>query len=68
MTSKTRLFLREVVVSITALLLSVSAAFAQSGKLTVEGTVLDDMGEPMIGAGVMLKNTVIGTITDLDGR
>lgn len=68
MTSKTSLFLRGVAVSLTALLLSVSAAFAQSGKITVEGTVLDDMGEPMIGAGVMLKNTVIGTITDLDGR
>ena len=67
MTSKARLFLREALVILATLLLSVQA-LAQSGKLTVEGTVLDDMGEPMIGAGVMLKNTVIGTITDIDGR
>ena len=67
MTSKARLFLREALVILATLLMSVQA-LAQSGKLTVEGTVLDDMGEPMIGAGVMLKNTVIGTITDIDGR
>jgi len=51
-----------------ALLLLPVKAFAQSGKLTVEGTVLDELGEPMIGAGVLLKNTVTGVITDLDGH
>lgn len=48
--------------------LSVPTAFAQGGKLTVEGTVLDELGEPMIGAGVLVKNTVVGVITDLDGH
>ena len=44
-------------------------AFAQdNGKLTVTGTVLDDFGEPLIGAGVFVKNTVTGTVTDLDGN
>ena len=46
---------------------SVADAFAQ-GKITVTGTVIDDLGEPMIGAGILLKNTAIGTITDLDGH
>ena len=40
-------------------------AFAQGGK--VSGRVLDDAGEPVIGAGILLKGTSIGTITDLDG-
>ena len=37
-------------------------------KLTIEGTVIDELGEPMIGAGVLVKNTVIGVVTDLDGH
>ncbi len=49
------------------ILCSVPDAHAQ-GKLTIEGTVLDELGEPMIGAGVLVKNTVIGVITDLDGH
>ena len=57
--------------SVTAVLsLSVFAlpeAFAQ-GKLTISGTVIDELGEPMIGAGVLVKNTVTGVITDLDGQ
>lgn len=43
-------------------------AYAQSGKLTITGTVIDEAGDPMIGAGVLLKNTVIGVVTDLDGN
>lgn len=42
-----------------------SAAFAQ-GKLT--GTVVDDTGQPVVGASVQIKGTNIGAITDLDGR
>ena len=36
------------------------------GKVT--GVVTDGNGEPLIGAGVMLKGTKIGTTTDIDGR
>jgi len=53
-----------------ALLLALipTGAYAQGGKLTVTGTVVDEAGDPMIGAGVLLKNTVIGVITDFDGN
>ncbi|MGN1210987.1 MAG: secretin and TonB N-terminal domain-containing protein, partial [Candidatus Cryptobacteroides sp.] len=38
-----------------------------SDKVRVNGVVYDDNGYPMIGAGVMIKGTTIGTITDIDG-
>ena len=34
----------------------------------VNGTVLDEIGEPIIGANVVVKGTTIGTTTDLDGN
>ncbi|MGM9763240.1 MAG: TonB-dependent receptor [Candidatus Cryptobacteroides sp.] len=35
---------------------------------TVSGTVIDSMGYPIIGAGVIIKGTTTGTSTDLDGN
>jgi len=55
--------------SLAILVLSLStalAAFAQNA--TVTGRVIDELDEPMIGAGVMQKGTTNGTITDLDGQ
>ncbi|MBR1434179.1 MAG: carboxypeptidase-like regulatory domain-containing protein, partial [Bacteroidales bacterium] len=40
----------------------------QQDRITVSGTVIDDMGEPVIGAGVVVKGTTEGTTTDLDGK
>lgn len=34
----------------------------------VTGQVLDNLGEPIIGANVTVKGTTIGTITDIDGK
>ena len=49
-----------------ALPLSVNAQGKKS--ITVSGTITDaSTGEPSIGAGVMLKASNVGTITDLDG-
>ncbi len=36
-------------------------------KKTVSGVVKDEAGEPIIGAGVMVKGTTVGTITNMDG-
>jgi len=37
-------------------------------RLVVQGTVLDDKGEPIIGASISVKdNKQIGTVTDIDG-
>jgi len=34
----------------------------------ITGVVLDEAGEPIIGASVKVQNTTIGTITDLEGK
>lgn len=44
-----------------------SAISAQTNKIVVSGTVLDDLGEPVIGARVAELGTTNGTSTDLDG-
>lgn len=45
------------------------AAQAQTEKLTVTGTVVDENGEPMIGATVYIKDQPgKGVVSDLDGR
>lgn len=40
---------------------------AQQAK-NITGTVLDNSGEPIIGANVVVKGTTNGTITDMDGN
>ena len=48
-----------------ALLVS-SMTFAQN--VTYSGTVVDETGEPVIGASVVQKGTAQGSVTDLDGH
>ena len=48
------------------LLLMPGISFAQNVR--VEGRVLDEQGEGVIGAGVILQGTQNGTVTDLDGN
>ncbi len=45
-------------------LLGVSALSAQT---TVDGTISDAEGEPLIGVSVVAENTSTGTVTDVDG-
>ncbi len=51
---------------LVTLVISGAMAFAQTK--TVTGTVIDDLGEPMIGVNVSVKGTTNGTITDIDGN
>lgn len=50
------------------------AAFALSGVLafaqtkSVSGTILDEFGEPIIGANVLVQGTTNGAVTDIDGN
>jgi hypothetical protein len=36
-------------------------------KITISGTIMDEDAEPLIGASVLVQNTRIGTIADIDG-
>lgn len=45
-----------------------AATVAQDDGKTVGGTVLDENGEPVIGATVTVKGTNLVTVTDIDGR
>lgn len=50
------------------LVLSSVVSYAQ-GMITVKGTVIDENGDPMQGAGIVQKgNTSRGTITDVNGN
>ena len=50
---------------VVGLLMTVSV-YAQD--LEVTGTVIDDFGEPVLGANVVVKGTANGATTDLDGN
>ena len=51
---------------LTVCLLASVAASAQ--EKTVTGTVTDTLGDPLIGATVLVQGTSNGVITDIDGR
>ena len=56
-----------------ALLLNGVQAYAQDNgavkQFSVAGVILDDTGEPCIGASVRVKNEPgVGTVSDLDGK
>lgn len=53
--------------SIASDAISDESAQAPVSKITVKGRVVDTKGEPIPGAGVKIKGTSTGTITDLDG-
>ena len=48
-------------------LLGMVTALSLSAQTTVKGIVTDESGEPLIGAGVMVEGTTVGTITGIDG-
>ena len=48
-------------------ILCLGVAWSISAQTTITGIVTDDTGEPLIGAGVMVEGTQIGTITGIDG-
>ena len=56
-------------VLVTVLCGMMAMPFSAAGQsATVKGTVTDNTGEPLMGAGIMVKGTSNGCITDLDGN
>ena len=48
-------------------LLGLVSAWTLSAQTTIKGVVTDETGEPLIGAGVVVEGTTIGTVTGIDG-
>ncbi|WP_373729846.1 TonB family protein [Bacteroides heparinolyticus] len=42
--------------------------YAVQGNMKVEGKVVDEKGEPIIGATVLIEGTNRGSVTDVDGK
>ena len=55
-----------VLVLLACLFASFTLAMAQTRRVT--GTVVDEAGDPIIGASVLVKGTNTGTITDVEGN
>ncbi len=52
---------------LAAIVVAVGGAFAQGTK-TCSGSIVDEKGEPVIGATVSVKGTTAAVATDIDGR
>lgn len=46
----------------------VKPAAPRQQQLTLSGRVIDEKGEPVIGASVVIRESNLGTITDIDGN
>lgn len=58
--------LASVIMTLAGFFLFAGIGYAQTA---VSGTVIDEFGEPLIGASVFVEgNSSVGTITDLDGN
>ena len=60
-----KIHLRKLALTALTFLLTGMAAVAQQ---QISGTVRDSNGETVIGAGVFLKDSTTGTVTDVDGK
>jgi len=58
--------LKLVAAAFSVFVLSLGTAFAQQ-DVTVNGKVVDESGQPVIGAAIMVKGTVAGVVTDESG-
>ena len=58
--------MKQFFLALSFVLIGSLTAFAQDGRIS--GTVVDDAGEPVIGATVMVKGTKQGVVTDVDGK
>lgn len=51
---------------ILSCLLACASAMAQTGR-QIKGLVTDEQGAPLIGVGIFIKGTSVGTVSDVDG-
>ena len=54
--------------AVLTLVLAMSGIVAFAQSKTVSGTIVDDLGEPVLGANVVIDGTTTGATTDMDGN
>ena len=59
--------MKRLIVLTLALISMVSWIYAQPNTMTCRGSVIDELGEPVVGATVQAKGTNIAVPTDIDG-
>ena len=60
--------MKSLATKLLAVLLCLGTSFALSAQTTkITGVVTDENGEPLMGAGVFVEGTTVGTVTGLDG-
>lgn len=59
--------MKSLATKLIAVLLCLGAGLSLSAQTTIKGVVTDENGEPLMGAGVFVEGTTIGTVTGLDG-
>lgn len=62
------LVVASLVIASPAPLFAAGAETSQATSATAKGTVVDEAGEPLIGATIAVKGTTMGATTDLDGN
>ena len=60
--------IRLLLLSVAGVLAAALSAGAQNAGYTLTGTVVDNTGEPLPGAYVLITGTTVGTSTDADGK
>lgn len=58
--------MRRLMMIFACIVASVGLSLAQTTR--VSGVVIDDTGEAVIGASVVAKGSMVGTVTDVDGK
>lgn len=58
--------LKKILLSLLVVMIASISLLAQSA--TVNGTVKDEQGEPLIGANILIQSTTTGVITDFNGN
>lgn len=58
--------MRKLILLIACLLTSMALAIAQTQQ--INGTVVDETGKPIVGATILVKGTITGVASDVDGK
>ena len=51
-----------------AIVVMATQVLAASGVINCRGRVVDEQGQPVIGATIQVPGTSVGTATDIDGQ